>query len=155
MEQSYRDSFGHQPCICIGGIVYWLTDRDSILAFDSATETHSVFLPPRMVLEESKGYLNKQIVEYKGKLGFTCENKSDELVLWVLEDRRNNNWEMKRVVRIDKQNNRLIGCSLADMALMVGYSYQVFKESGLPWPRDIFPFRSDWEPVDLENGRND
>nr|GLL39902.1 F-box protein At5g49610-like [Ipomoea trifida] len=141
--------FSNQPPVCIGGIVYLLTNRNTFLAFDSKTETHREFPSPIAAIEDDKNYSKGRIVDYKGKLGFTCEYKSDEVWLWGVEDNRDYRWEIKRVVRIDKENNRLIGCSLADMALMIGYSYQV---SGSHYYKDIFPFRSDWEPVDLEDG---
>nr|GLL39906.1 F-box protein At5g49610-like [Ipomoea trifida] len=141
--------FSNQPPVCIGGIVYLLTNRNTFLAFDSKTETHREFPSPIAAIEDNKNYSKGRIVDYKGKLGFTCEYKSDEVWLWGVEDNRDYRWEIKRVVRIDKENNRLIGCSLADMALMIGYSYQV---SGSHYYKDIFPFRSDWEPVDLEDG---
>ncbi|XP_031116605.1 uncharacterized protein LOC116020260 [Ipomoea triloba] len=141
--------FSNQPTVCISGIVYLLTNHNTILAFDSTTETHTEFPSPIAAIEDDKNYSKERIVEYKGKLGFTCEYKFDEVWLWGVEDNRNYRWEIKRVVRIDKENNRLIGCSLADMALMIGYSYQV---SGSHYYKDIFPFRSDWEPVDLEDG---
>nr|GMD50568.1 F-box protein At5g49610-like [Ipomoea batatas] len=135
--------FSNQPTVCIGGIVYLLTNHNTI------TETHREFPSPIAAIEDDKNYSKGRIVDYKGKLGFTCEYKSDEVWLWGVEDNRDYRWEIMRVVRIDKENNRLIGCSLADMALMIGYSYQV---SGSHYYKDIFPFRSDWEPVDLEDG---
>nr|GLL39907.1 F-box protein At5g49610-like [Ipomoea trifida] len=141
--------FSNQPPVCIGGIVYLLTNRNTFLAFDSKTETHREFASPIAAIEDDKNYSKGRIVDYKGKLGFTCEYKFDEVWLWGVEDNRDYRWEIKRVVRIDKENNRLIGCSLADMALMIGYSYQV---SGSHYYKDIFLFRSDWEPVDLEDG---
>nr|GLL39908.1 F-box protein At5g49610-like [Ipomoea trifida] len=141
--------FSNQPPVCIGGIVYLLTNRNTFLALDSKTETHREFPSPIAAIEDDKNYSKGRIVDYKGKLGFTCEYKLNEVWLWGVEDNRDYRWEIKRVVRIDKENNRLIGCSLADMALMIGYSYQV---SGSHYYKDIFPFRSDWEPVDLEDG---
>nr|GMD46605.1 F-box protein At5g49610-like [Ipomoea batatas] len=144
--------FDHQSPVCTGGLVYWLTNRNTILAFDSATETHLEFAGPIAATEENRSYMYERIVEYKGRLGFICKYKSDELVLWGLEDRTNYRWEIKRVVGIDKEKNRLIGCNLADMALMLGYRDQVFAQSGFYNPRDIFPFQSNSEPVDLEDG---
>nr|GLL39529.1 F-box protein At5g49610-like [Ipomoea trifida] len=141
--------FSFQPTVCIGGIVYLLTGRNTIFAFDSATETQSEFLGPLTATEDEKSYYCEAIVECNGKLGFKCLYKWDEVHLWRLEDNRNYRWEKKRVVEIDKKKNRLIGCSLADMAVMMGYSYQV---SGFNPHQNIFPFRSDWEPVDLEDG---
>nr|GMD45111.1 F-box protein At5g49610-like [Ipomoea batatas] len=144
--------FDHQSPVCTGGLVYWLTNRNTILAFDSATETHLEFAGPLAATEENRSYMYERIVEYKGRLGFICKYKSDELVLWGLEDRTNYRWEIKRVVGIDKEKNRLIGCNLADMALMLGYRDQVYAQSGFYNPRDIFPFQSNSEPVDLEDG---
>nr|GME11305.1 F-box protein At5g49610-like [Ipomoea batatas] len=141
--------FSFQPTVCIGGIVYLLTGRNTIFAFDSAIETQSEFLGPLTATEDEKSYYCEAIVEYNGKLGFTCLYKWDEVHLWRLEDNRNYRWEKKRVVEIDKKKNRLIGCSLADMSLMMGYSYQV---SGFNPHQNIFSFWSDWEPVDLEDG---
>ncbi|XP_019154720.1 PREDICTED: F-box protein At5g49610-like [Ipomoea nil] len=138
--------FSFQPSVCIGGILYLLTDRKTVWAFDSATETHSEFLGPITTTEDNRSCCCEAIVEYNGKLGFTSVYKWEELRLWVLEDYR---WEIKKVVEIDKKNRRLIGCSLADMALMIGYGHQV---SGSYSHQTIFPFRSDWEPVDLEDG---
>nr|GMD26836.1 F-box protein At5g49610-like [Ipomoea batatas] len=142
--------FGHQPSVCIGGIVNWLTNKNSVLAFDSTTETHSEFPTPTAELSNDGGYEKKRIVKYNGKLGFSCEYKSEKLLLWELEDRRNCKWKIKKVVGIDKDEKRLIGCSLADMALMTGYRLQVYEQSGLHFPMDIFPFRSDWAPVNLK-----
>lgn len=130
--------------------MYWLTNNDSVLAFDLAMETHSEFSAPTAELSNDEGYEKKRIVEYNGKLGFSCEYKSEKLLLWWLEDRRNSTWKMKKVVRIDKAEKRLIGCSLADMALMIGYRLQVYERSGLYYPMDVFPFRSDCEAVNLE-----
>nr|GLL37044.1 F-box protein At5g49610-like [Ipomoea trifida] len=144
--------FDHQSPVCTGGLVYWLTNRNTILAFDSATETHLEFAGPIAATEENRSYMYERIVEYKGRLGFICKYKSDELLLWGLEDRTNYRWEIKRVVGIDKEKNRLIGCNLADMALMLGYRDQVYAQSGFYNPRDIFPFQSNSEPVDLEDG---
>nr|GMD54300.1 F-box protein At5g49610-like [Ipomoea batatas] len=142
--------FNRQPSVCIGDVAYWLMNHNTILTFDSTTETHSEF--PGPTIDDNNIYKHERIVEYKGKLGFIREYKSNELWLWGLEDRRNYRWEIKRVVGIDKEKNRLIGCNLADMALMMGYRDQVHVASGLFYPKDIFPFRSDWEPVDLEDG---
>ncbi|XP_031102589.1 uncharacterized protein LOC116006379 [Ipomoea triloba] len=144
--------FDHQSPVCTGGLVYWLTNRNTILIFDSATETHLEFAGPLAATEENRSYMYERIVEYKGRLGFICKYKSDELVLWGLEDRTNYRWEIKRIVGIDKEKNRLIGCNLADMALMLGYRDQVYAQSGFYNPRDIFPFQSNSEPMDLEDG---
>nr|GMD84618.1 F-box protein At5g49610-like [Ipomoea batatas] len=142
--------FGHHPSVCIGGIVYWLTNKNSVLTFDSTTETHSEFSTPTAELSNDEGYEKKQIMEYNGKLGFSCEYKSEKLLLWELEDKRNCRWKIKKVVGIDNDEKRLIGCSLADMALMIGYRLQVYKHCGLYFPMDIFPFRTNWEPVNLK-----
>nr|GMD52657.1 F-box protein At5g49610-like [Ipomoea batatas] len=85
-----------------GGIVYLLTNHNTILAFDSTTETHTEFPSPIAAIEDDKNYSKERIVEYKGKLGFTCEYKFDVVWLWGVEDNRD--------------------------------------------------YRSDWEPVDLEDG---
>ncbi|CAH9083868.1 unnamed protein product [Cuscuta europaea] len=48
-----------------------------------------------------------------------------------------------------------MGCGLADVALMVGYETQVYEQGGFFYyspPLHVFPFRSDFEPVNLEDG---
>nr|GMD43485.1 F-box protein At5g49610-like [Ipomoea batatas] len=69
--------FDHQSPVCTGGLVYWLTNRNTILAFDSATETHFEFAGPLAATEENRSYMYERIVEYKGRLGFICKYKSE------------------------------------------------------------------------------
>nr|GLL39912.1 F-box protein At5g49610-like [Ipomoea trifida] len=76
--------FSNQPTVCIGGIVYLLTNHNTILAFDSTTETHTEFPSPIAAIEDDKNYSKERIVEYKGKLGFTCEYKFDEGAIKIM-----------------------------------------------------------------------
>ncbi|RAL45614.1 hypothetical protein DM860_009478 [Cuscuta australis] len=151
----YNTIFENQPSVCIGEVAYLLTNKDTVVAFDSSLETHAEFGIPAPARAEGNGYNVRQIVEYKGKLGLTSrERNSDRLFLWVLEDGKSCRWREEREVEIDENEGRLVGCGLADTALMVGYELQVYRQSGFCYPYKpitaIFPFRSDWEAVNLE-----
>ncbi|VFQ81347.1 unnamed protein product [Cuscuta campestris] len=151
----YNTIFENQPSVCIGEAAYLLTNKDTVVAFDSSRETHAEFGIPEPARGEGNGCSVRQIVEHNGKLGLTSrERNSDRLFLWVLEDGKRCRWREEREVEIHEDEGRLVGCGLADTALMVGYELQVYRQSGFCYPfkpiTAIFPFRSDWEAVNLE-----
>ncbi|XP_009801397.1 F-box protein At5g49610-like [Nicotiana tabacum] len=158
----YFDMFA--PAVNASGLVYFkLRKDDQVMALNyNGEEAFSRFSLPKPALEY-KDYGYNQLVEYKGKLGFTCLSPKG-MELWVFEN-GNQSWELKKEVDIEilkKVTNypSSIGFYNADIALMKDYyevifyklqdkSFNVVKLDKCHKVDEIFPFRSDLEPLDL------
>ncbi|OIS97432.1 f-box protein [Nicotiana attenuata] len=96
-------------CVCVKGIIYWLTDGDQILMFDPENEISlliSIPLPrnqfnlkPEMCLGEAEGRLHYVLI---------CEHG---LQLWVLEDRFTSQWDLTYTIslkELENENNKYL-----------------------------------------------
>ncbi|MCD7461111.1 hypothetical protein HAX54_045190 [Datura stramonium] len=160
----YFDMFA--PAVNANGLVYFKlirddNDDDQVMAINyNGEESFPRFsLPNYAFHHEYKDHLHNQLVEYIGKLGFTCLTPKG-MELWVFENRRHV-WELKKRMDTETVKGTLVGFYNADIALMKNYDEVVFyklhdksvnvvKLGKCPDVREIFPFRSDLEPIDLK-----
>ncbi|XP_070035917.1 F-box protein At5g49610-like [Nicotiana tomentosiformis] len=161
-QEIYVDMF--TPTVNASGLVYFKLGDDLVMALNyNGEEAFPRFSLPKPAMEY-KNYGYNQLVEYNGKLGFTCLSPKG-MELWIFEN-GNQSWELKKEVEIETLKKvtkypRLVGFYNADIALMIDY-YEVifyklqdksFNKVKLNKCRnniqEIFPFRSDLEPLDL------
>ncbi|XP_060195396.1 putative F-box protein At5g50220 [Lycium barbarum] len=153
----YFDIFN--PAVNASGLVYFKLQDDQVMALNYNGE--EAF--PRFSLPKPPFKYSDQLVEYKGKLGFTCLSPKG-IELWVFEN-GNQVWELKKEVGIETLKGvtkypKLIGFYNADIAVMkddnrvIFYklqdkSFNVVKLYRWQDVQEIFPFRSDLERIDL------
>ncbi|MCD7452984.1 hypothetical protein HAX54_019043 [Datura stramonium] len=160
----YFDTF--TPAVNAGGLIYLKLRDDQVMALNyNGEEAFPRFsLPKPPAFDKYKDYYPyNQLVEYKGKLGFTCLSPKG-MELWVFNN-GNQVWELKKEVDVETVKGVTkfptpVGFYNADIALMKDYyevifyklqdkSFNVVKLDKCPNVQEIFPFRSDLEPIDL------
>ncbi|TMW92571.1 hypothetical protein EJD97_012857 [Solanum chilense] len=151
------------PAVHATGLVYFKLRDDLVMALDyNGEEAFPRFSLPNQAFDY-EDYRYNQLVEYNGKLGFTCLSPRG-IGLWVFEN-ENCVWELKKEVGIEsikEVTNFSIpsGIYNAGIALMKDYykvyfyklqdkSFNEVKLNKCRHVQDVFPFRSDLEPVDL------
>ncbi|XP_055823263.1 F-box protein At5g49610-like [Solanum dulcamara] len=155
------------PTVNTSGLVYFKLRDDLVMALNyNGEEAFPRFALPNEALDY-EDYRYNQLVEYNGKLGFTCLSPRG-MGIWVFEN-ENHVWELKQEVDIETilgvtNFPTPVGIYNAGIALMMDY-YQVFfyklqdksfnkvKLDKCRAVQEIFPFRSDLEPVDLSMQR--
>ncbi|XP_059310359.1 uncharacterized protein LOC132061600 [Lycium ferocissimum] len=160
-EELYFDM--STPAVNASGLVYVKLRDDLVMALNyNGDEAFPRFSLPKPAFEY-EDYRYNQLMEYNGKLGFTCLSPKG-MKLWVFENGRQV-WELKKEVDIETVYGMTkfptpVGFYNADIALMKDYyqvifyklqdkSFNVVKLDKCPTVQEIFPFRSDLEPIDL------
>ncbi|KAM3289642.1 hypothetical protein P3S67_017931 [Capsicum chacoense] len=86
------------PAVNANGLVYLKLSNDQVMPLNySAEETFPRFSLPIPTFEY-EDYQYNQLIEYNGKLGFTCLSPKG-IDLWIFENRRQV-WELKKEVDI-------------------------------------------------------
>ncbi|XAR50124.1 hypothetical protein NMG60_11004365 [Bertholletia excelsa] len=149
-----------------GTTVYWLLTNNQVLEFDCNTGTYTVFgLPASVYLEKDEfRFWSKKLIEYEGRLGFVCKDEVDRS--WLLWVRKNYEWGKQKqfiaeLVEDKEPLSSLVAFCGTDVAIFQGvcgvffYWFQSSSLSEVKIPglwlarREVFPFRSDLEPVEL------
>ncbi|XP_060189341.1 putative F-box protein At1g12855 [Lycium barbarum] len=155
------------PAVNASGLVYFKLRDDQVMALNyNGEEAFPRFSLPNPAFEYND-YQYNQLVEYNGKLGLTCLSPKG-MELWVFENGRQV-WELKKEVDIETikgvtQFPTPVGFYNADIALTKDYyevifyklqdkSFNVVKLDKCHTVQEIFPFRSDLEPLDLSMQR--
>ncbi|KAM3381419.1 F-box protein like [Capsicum galapagoense] len=111
-------------CVCVQGILYWLTDGDQILMFDPQNEiswlimvplpTSQFNLTPEMCMGEAEGKLTYVLISEHG------------LQLWVLKDHFTSQWDLTFTISLEllEKENYL---------LKVAENLASNCNSGIPW----------------------
>ncbi|XP_059636166.1 F-box protein At5g49610-like [Cornus florida] len=158
--------------VVLRGAIHWRTTNNSVLKFFINEEIYTTFSLPKPICDDDDDclYRHKKLVEYKGQLGFICEFPPNaELGLWVLKNgEKKKVWECGLVLNMDdgalKREEPLasmLALYNAYIVVMQGFystifynilsrSFDVVKLDFLVQPSQIFPFRSDLEPVNLK-----
>ncbi|CDP07857.1 unnamed protein product [Coffea canephora] len=161
----HGEMFDNNQSVYASGLIYWLTTEDNVLAFNHEQETYHTFPLPELVCKNCE-YSCKQLVEYEGKLGFICKTPEGHIHLWGVLDRKHPRWKLIKEVNIDLLAKEVsfpspAGFYNADIALMKAFRKMIFYKlqdssyneiellDGLCFAADVFPFRSDLEPVNL------
>ncbi|KAL2236126.1 UNVERIFIED_CONTAM: hypothetical protein Sindi_1344800 [Sesamum indicum] len=102
--------------VTANNVVYWLTNKDNVIAFHEANELLYKLSLPEKVVQKSDLYECKRLVEYKGRLGLTFLMEEGRMALWPTRDSRTNGmmeWirEEKEVIVIDTEILRSM-CSI-------------------------------------------
>ncbi|KAJ8554063.1 hypothetical protein K7X08_024741 [Anisodus acutangulus] len=119
-----NDKMQKKGCICVQGIIYWLTDGDQILMFDAENEiswlimvplpTSQFNLTPEMCLGEAEGKLHYVLI---------CEHG---LQLWVLKDHFTSQWDLTFTTSLEdleKENDKYLFRIAEKMASDYGSSF--------------------------------
>lgn len=161
--------------IFVSGRSHWLLSDNRILAFDLESTTYTIFNPPAGVIDKDDQFQSTsriELVKYKDKLGLICKKFGSDFEIWELEDYRCHVW--KKIKKISAEGAKkkepysvphAVSLYSSNIALMKGpeYLFYNFEDSNvseakldhhISHPNDVFPFRSDLEPVDLR-GRDD
>ncbi|XP_027174566.1 uncharacterized protein LOC113780536 [Coffea eugenioides] len=161
----HGEMFDNNQSVYASGLIYWLTTDDNVLAFNHEQETYHTFPLPELVCKNCE-YSCKQLVEYQGKLGFICKTPEGHIHLWGVLDRKHPRWKLIKEVNIDLLAKEVsfpspAGFYNADVALLKAFRKMIFYKlqdssyneiellDGLCFAADVFPFRSDLEPVNL------
>ncbi|KAF3669551.1 hypothetical protein FXO38_07542 [Capsicum annuum] len=167
-RELYFDWF--PPVVNANGLIYFkLNQRDNqdhkVMALNyNGEEIFPRFSLPKPPFDEYQGYYPfNQLVEYKGKLGFTHLSPKG-MKLWIFEN-RNHHWELK--TEVDTEAVKAVtsfpipkGFFNEHIALLLDSYEAIFydlqdksinkvKLNKCHDVQEIFPFRSDLEPVDL------
>ncbi|XP_017222448.1 uncharacterized protein LOC108199227 [Daucus carota subsp. sativus] len=152
--------------IFVSGSVHWLLSDNRILAFDVKTTTHTIFSLPHDARVKENEFHTIRLVKYKGKLGL-IKGLGSEFEIWELENSRTRVWKRIKEINAEAVEKKepycvpqAVGLYSRDVALMKGrdYIFYNFEDASLSvakldhhltHPNDVFPFRSDLEPVDL------
>ncbi|KAI3453992.1 hypothetical protein Pfo_010655 [Paulownia fortunei] len=150
--------------VSAGDSVYWLTNHDNILEFHEANESFHKFRLPEPV-HKNTAYNSKQLLEYQGRLGFTCLTEERKMALWLTERDPINqmiNWRKKMVVDIESIETHAFPAGFYNSGIVflkaffevIFYKLQdcslsKVKLDELLDAREVFQFRSDFEPVNL------
>ncbi|KAK6785520.1 hypothetical protein RDI58_018975 [Solanum bulbocastanum] len=151
------------PAVNASGLVYFKLRDDLVMALDyNGEEAFPRFSLPNQAFDY-EDYRYNQLVEYNGKLGFICLSPRG-IGLWVFEN-ENHVWELKQEVGIESIKEMTnfptpSGIYNAGIALMKDYykvyfyklqdkSFNEVKLNKCRGVQEVFPFRSDLEPVDL------
>ncbi|KAK6130009.1 hypothetical protein DH2020_036231 [Rehmannia glutinosa] len=159
------------PAVCVGNSVHWLTNHDNVLAFHEDDESFDKFPSPQMV---NDAYECKQLMEYQGRLGFTCLRKKDSTIelWWLIEDDPINyyhQWTKKMDLNISSLERSLkypspAGFYNAEIAFINAVYEAVFYKLqdcsvrkvklnyDFWFAHEYFQFRSDLETVNLRGG---
>lgn len=153
------------PAVHAGGLIYFKVDDGQVMALNyNGEEVFPRFYLPNPSFDGFKdSYQRHRLVEYKGKLGCTCLSPKG-MKLWVFENGKQD-WELSKEVDSETIKGvanypNLHGFYNADIALMSDFnrvffyklqdkSFNVVKLKKCHSIREIFPFRSDLEPMDL------
>ncbi|XP_052181830.1 F-box protein At5g49610-like [Diospyros lotus] len=162
---------GGEPAAAAAGAVHWLMSNNHVFAFDMDKESYSVFpLPKPVVAEEDEfRFRAKQLAVYKGRLAFICgaAGHEDDLKVWEMEDYyKKRAWTRRealsvralRAAGVDVPEPRCVGFCNADVAVVKGVGSVIFYRFGDAsfsevklnhhlGPRQVFPFRSDSDPI--------
>lgn len=155
--------FKNQPAVVAGGYICCLINNDTVLAITTDGLIRHAFALPEPA-RRSSGLFYRRIIDYQGKLGVVCREKNIEL--WILEDWRNCCWQKIQEINVDLLVKKVpdpspAGFYNAGVAFMTEFFSVMFykwRDGSLDKvefvdPRDIFPFRSDFLPVNLTGGR--
>ncbi|OIT31731.1 PREDICTED: uncharacterized protein LOC109208303 [Nicotiana attenuata] len=161
------DVFFEPSClpVNVSGLVYFLTDDDHVLVLNyNGKEARPRFLLPEPVIE-NKDYTDKKLVEYEGKLEFSCLSPNEMLELWCIDNARNHMWNKEKEVDVETVKSVIkypspVDFYDSDIALMMGLnklmlyneqnsSFDVVKLDRSNYS-EIFPFRSDRELIGLK-----
>ncbi|KAK1365255.1 hypothetical protein POM88_040816 [Heracleum sosnowskyi] len=155
--------------VSASGRLHWLLSDDQGLALDLVTETYTFFTLPVLDKEKYFGTINMQLVKYKGKLGLICQDL-ESFEIWVIEDYKNRVWKKINKIYTENLKKKHMSCVVhavnlyaSNIVLMKGRGYMFYdienhcsvNVAGLDLPlrvthpHEVFPFRSDLEPVDL------
>ncbi|KAG8382228.1 hypothetical protein BUALT_Bualt05G0054900 [Buddleja alternifolia] len=147
--------------------INWLTYEDNVLSYDKSKETFDKFSLPT---HKNSFYKSKKLVEYNGRLGFTCTTEDGNMELWLRDNENSKNidgWSRKMdlgmecVEKILKYPSPAGFCN-GEIAFLKGvgevafYNFRncsfnkVDLDYGLRDAHEVFHFRSDLEPVDLK-----
>ncbi|KAK6130069.1 hypothetical protein DH2020_036196 [Rehmannia glutinosa] len=161
------------PAVCVGNSVHWLTNHDNVLAFHEDDKSFDKFSLPQTVNDACEC---KQLLEYQGRLGFTCLRKKDSTIelctieLWLNDGPRNYyQWTKKMDVNISNLEAILdypspAGFYNAEIAFIDSvYEATFYKIQDCSvrkvklsyefrYSRQFFQFRSDLESVNLKGG---
>ncbi|KAA8534792.1 hypothetical protein F0562_029766 [Nyssa sinensis] len=152
--------FTNKNAVVAGAVIYFLRNNNQVLGFHD--ETYTIFSLPEAVCNNGK-YKNKQLLEYRGRLGLVCKAPEGYLELWIMEDYKNREWKRRQMLRINesvKDDLFPVAFFNADIALMKGFKrvgFYKFQDSNFNIvnlnidPSEVFAFRSDPEPTNLNN----
>ncbi|KAI3453718.1 hypothetical protein Pfo_010381 [Paulownia fortunei] len=161
---------GSHPAVSAGNSVHWLTDYDNVLAFHEAEESFDKFCLPEPAYK-NYAYKHKRLVEYQGRLGFSCLLAEDGIMeLWLTDGPRNYQWTKKMAVNIASLERSVkypspVGFYNGEIAFIrtlhevIFYKLQdssftkVELDFDLRYAHEYFQFRSDLEPVSLKGSR--
>ncbi|XP_076900926.1 uncharacterized protein LOC143555223 [Bidens hawaiensis] len=149
-----------QP-ITVSGSIYMLLWNNDILKFDAYSEKWKVFSSP--IPYDESAYSNPPIVlvKYDGRLGLVCKSTNADgcYDTWVMKT--DGAWEKLDVaVKSENEMESLKALYDSDTSVMVHYNtlmFYKFKQGNKmigkvklkDTPCEMFPFRSDFEPVEL------
>ncbi|CAN0929342.1 F-box protein At5g41720 [Linum grandiflorum] len=159
-----------QPITTCGSL-HWLTSSGNVMSFHGDSERWESFGVPnrfkRILMEERGVAFSVRLVEYEGKLGLLCMDRSRRVVeLWALEKYGERAWEMRFSIDTSVLNERsdaLLGSPLgfrdADTILFNGwhnifmYNFKIGEvedsNSIVDAGWEVFPFYSDFEMCDF------
>ncbi|GER45115.1 F-box protein-related [Striga asiatica] len=159
---------GFWLAVTAAGSIYWLTTQDNVLEFREADESFRKFSLPSLT-RDYKEYEAKQLVEYRGRLGFVCLRKNDDsLELWVkeLDSCSGARWRKEMEVhigRVEMYEFKFEFCNAGILFMKafleaVFYNVEDLSTSRVRLkraynPTSIIQFRSDFEPVELGGRR--
>jgi F-box interacting protein len=162
----WNEDLSWELAVSVCGALHWLMTNNGIFTFYEDTESWKIFYIPSPLCEEH--YFRKiKLMDYSGHLAFLCMEKNC-IELWVMEDYDKNIWikrqniSFKAIQKVEPYISPLIFDN-SDVLLIKGFNkiilynfkscrYNVCK-TRIDFKRtnEIFPFRSDSEPIHLKN----
>ncbi|KAK1355182.1 putative F-box domain-containing protein [Heracleum sosnowskyi] len=157
-----------EETIFVSGRSHWLLSDNRILCFDLESMTYTIFTSPAGVRDKDDKFQSLiKLVQYRGKLGLIFNKFGSDFEIWELEDYKCQVW--KKIKKFSAEGAKkeepycfphAIGLYSGNIALMEGgkYFFYNFEDSNVwaakldhhvTYPTNVFPFRSDLEPVDL------
>ncbi|CAN4083185.1 unnamed protein product [Withania somnifera] len=160
----------YKPAVNAGGLIYCKLGYDEdgqVMALNyDGEEAFPRFSLPMPPFDAYVGYYPyNQLLEYKEKLGFTYMLPNGMMKLWVFDNGKRV-WLLNKQVYIGGivKYPKAIGFYNADIALISDWDRLIFYKlqdksfksvelKKCPTAREVFPFRSDLEPMDMPRER--